>query len=252
MSSNTIYTRIEYFYLIRHIPSGRFYAGSKYAKNAYCNPDAFWNKDHPKGYFTSSKTVRQLIEEGGIDSFEVLEVIPRPLNDAVIYETNFLKSVNASKSDRWINETNGDGRFVCYGHTIESREKMSVSKKGSPSPNKGKLMSDEQKLKQSNSMKGRTPPNKGKLRSLESKLKQSSMMKGRPTHMNDKPRSEDHKTKISKALKGMVRSEESRAKQSASSKGVRDQIVTCPHCFKTGGNSGMKRYHFINCKLASN
>lgn len=29
------------------------------------------------------------------------------------------------------------------------------------------------------------------------------------------------------------------------------ELVTCPHCNKPGGTSGMKRWHFNNCKEIS-
>jgi hypothetical protein len=33
-------------------------------------------------------------------------------------------------------------------------------------------------------------------------------------------------------------------------KGIKDPIVTCPHCNVTGGNGAMKRWHFDKCKMA--
>ena len=32
-------------------------------------------------------------------------------------------------------------------------------------------------------------------------------------------------------------------------KGLKRPIIKCSHCGKEGGNNGMKRYHFDNCKL---
>lgn len=45
------------------------------------------------------------------------------------------------------------------------------------------------------------------------------------------------------------RTEEVKNKISETKKGVKQQIVTCPHCKKEGGISNMKRHHFDNCKL---
>ena len=146
--------RLEYFYLIRHKPSGKFYAGSKYSQN--CHPDQFWNISwrskigRERGYFTSSGTVKALIEADGLDSFEVLEVIPRPLNDAYDYEISFLKSVKAKTQSNWINETDGTANFCRKGPmsadhkykiglalktseaAIQQRTKMNANKIGIP------------------------------------------------------------------------------------------------------------------------
>lgn len=32
-------------------------------------------------------------------------------------------------------------------------------------------------------------------------------------------------------------------------KRTKHEIVTCPHCFKSGGNSSTKRWHFVNCRF---
>jgi hypothetical protein len=50
-----------------------------------------------------------------------------------------------------------------------------------------------------------------------------------------------------KSRTGQKRSDDERAKQSASMQGRPQAIFTCPHCEKNGGNA-MKRWHFDNCK----
>ena len=54
--------RTPYTYVITHLPSGKKYCGSRYAKN--CNPDDLWNT-----YFTSSQTIKEIINHDGKDSF---------------------------------------------------------------------------------------------------------------------------------------------------------------------------------------
>ena len=44
---------------------------------------------------------------------------------------------------------------------------------------------------------------------------------------------------------------ETRAKLSEKNKG-KHEIVTCPHCGKSGGSRAMKRHHFDNCKEKNN
>lgn len=49
------------------------------------------------------------------------------------------------------------------------------------------------------------------------------------------------------ANKGKVTSDKTKKLISIAKTGKKDQIVTCPHCGKSGGVRNMKRYHFDNC-----
>lgn len=80
--------------------------------------------------------------------------------------------------------------------------------------------------------------------SEETKRKISEGMKGRKMP----PFTEEHKRNLSAAQKGKKFSEEHRRNMSEGMKGKKDKKVTCPHCGKEGGVSGMTRYHFDNCK----
>jgi hypothetical protein len=71
---------------------------------------------------------------------------------------------------------------------------------------------------------GELNPFFGKTHSDETKLK-----------FCERTHSDDTKSKISNSKKGVKL-------------GAQDKL-TCPHCFKSGGISGMKRWHFENCKL---
>lgn len=73
-----------YFYKLKHIPTGRYYVGSQYGKNS--DPSNLMDT-----YLTSSKYVRNLIEEHGKTSFQVVDVIVRP--DAREYERRYLTRV---------------------------------------------------------------------------------------------------------------------------------------------------------------
>jgi hypothetical protein len=70
-----------YFYLIKHKTSNMYYAGSQYGKNS--NPN-----DLLKTYLTSSKKVKKIIENDGIDSFEIEYIDIR--SDAREYEQKYL------------------------------------------------------------------------------------------------------------------------------------------------------------------
>ena len=75
--------------------------------------------------------------------------------------------------------------------------------------------------------------------------KRISQIRGKPMH------TDAQKATWSKIRKGVTPCALARQKSGefmASRKGLKDSVVTCPHCNKSGGNSGMKRYHFDNCK----
>lgn len=179
---NRIYVRLEYFYIIRHKISGMFYAGSKYANKGHCHPDAFWNKDHIHGYFTCSSHIKKLIQTDGIDSFEIIEIIPRPMNDAREYEARFLMSFNAAKHDKWINKHNGNANFM---NTPESVLKQSAAIRGveKSAEHKAAISKSLTGRKQSKlTIEKRVAKNKGKQRSEEFKANLSKRMTGVKTN----------------------------------------------------------------------
>lgn len=72
-----------YYYEIRHKKTGKMYLGSQYGKNS--NPENLL-----KTYFTSSKSVKDIIQKEGVDSFEICCIECR--DDAREYEQkNLLK-----------------------------------------------------------------------------------------------------------------------------------------------------------------
>ena len=86
----TIYR--PYFYIIRHIPTSKYYVGCKFGKDA--TP---LNLMKPDGYHTSSNLVSNLIKEYGLDSFEICRIrVFDTAEQAYTYETRFLRRVHAS------------------------------------------------------------------------------------------------------------------------------------------------------------
>jgi group I intron endonuclease len=104
----------------------------------------------------------------------------------------------------------------------ETKIKMSIAKRGRPSPNQGKKMSQDQKMKISNANIGKPAWNKGKKATSEACMHQSMghLGKKRPPFSEEtkqkmrKPKSPDHRQKIINALTGRRASLKTREKQS--------------------------------------
>lgn len=144
-------------------------------------------------------------------------------------------------------------------HTEETKKNMSLARQGrtkKPHTDETKLimreakvgipLSAEHKQKMSDS-------HKGKIKSDEHKQNISASHKG-------KPKTEAHRQNINMALEKVraerksgvrdpikPRSEESKKTVREKHKNMPD--LTCPHCNKTGGHSGMLSWHFNNCKF---
>ena len=211
MSSNISNVRLPYVYLIRHIPSGKFYAGSRYSNS--CHPSDFW-----VSYFTSSKHIKQIIATEGKDSFEILEIIPRPNDDATQFESILLKSVNARNHNMWLNRTNGDEKFIHTKHTPETKLKMSVKACNRAQAHNAKI----------------GLAHKGKSISASTKAKLSAINKiscaGKSNPMFGKTQTDETKLKISLAQKSIKKK-------------------TCGYCNKEICPSVFARCHGEKCKL---
>lgn len=96
----TIYC--PYFYIIQHINSGKYYAGVRYGKNA--NPDQLLKSN---GYNTSSAVVKEIILDEGLESFIIRKIkIFETGEQALEYESRFLRKVNASFNNNFLNKSN--------------------------------------------------------------------------------------------------------------------------------------------------
>lgn len=110
------------------------------------------------------------------------------------------------KKGNLVNMTDGGEGFFGGSHTIDVKEKMSIT-------HTGKKVSDETKRRMSESKKG-NKYSLGVCRSKETRLKMSLSRKG-------KKLSEEHRLKISLGRKGMKLSEETKMKISLSKKGAK-------------------------------
>jgi len=81
--------------------------------------------------------------------------------------------------------------------------------------------------------------------------KQSVRMKGDANSFRGKQHSAEARAKISQSntSKNKIRTIEHNQKIGQANKGRKQEIITCPHCKKSGGFSNMKRWHFDKCPL---
>lgn len=120
MTSITTYT--PFTYCLTFLPTGKRYYGVRYTEKEVAHPSQLWTT-----YFTSSKTISDLIEEHGKDSFtfEVRKTF-KTRAEAVSWETKFLTKIGAAQSQDWLNGHNGGSNFHT---TIEGVTKSTLSKK---------------------------------------------------------------------------------------------------------------------------
>lgn len=149
---------VPYTYLLKHLPTGKVYYGCRFAEG--CHPQEFW-----KSYKTSSKYVKQLIEQYGEDSFqfEIRKTFDSK-DKCRFWETRVLKRLNVIDREVFLNMTDNISisseaaakarRGKSIKNSPETIEKMRLAKLG-------KKMSDETKKKMSVSHKGKDPWNKG-------------------------------------------------------------------------------------------
>lgn len=221
---------MQYFYIIQHLASKRYYAGSKFSKRN-SDPAQLLNPNHKCPYFTSSKLIKALIAEDGVDSFVIVKLKTFPEGGAFSYETRFLQKINARDNPNWINSHNNTGEFgkgsspgIIF--TKERRENISKSLRG-------KKLSEQHKKQVSETLSGRSlSDDHRKNIGLGGRgIKKPGTSAASTARMTGVPKSDSCKAAISKTLLG-----------------VKQETVHCPHCNKIGGVRAMKRFHFDNCK----
>ena len=164
---------IAYVYKWTHIPTMKWYVGSRTSKN--CHP--------MDGYICSSKIVKPMILEN-VDEWKREIIATGSVEEMLVLETIILETSDAKNDIKSFNQHNGDGKFKNKGGlplTETHKMNLGASKKGRVAWNKGKKMTAEycQQLKaghtgkkrplqkpssnelRSNALKGRIPWNKG-------------------------------------------------------------------------------------------
>lgn len=135
-----------YVYKWTHIPTLKWYVGSRTAKNAH--PD--------DGYICSSTLVKPMIVKNPEEWKREIISVGEP-EDIFNLETEILNLFDARNDTRSFNGHNNDGIYYVR-LTDEARRQMSDRMKGT-SWNKGRAQSEELKLRKSLKMRGvKKPP----------------------------------------------------------------------------------------------
>lgn len=100
-----------YFYIIQHKPTQKYYAGCKINSSADSS-----NLMTKRGYKTTSKVIKELIQKDSLNAFEILRIKHfKSPEETLHYETRFLQKVNAAENPRFFNKHNGGKNFVNKG-----------------------------------------------------------------------------------------------------------------------------------------
>jgi hypothetical protein len=217
-------THTSFVYKWIHLPTGKWYIGSRTAKG--CHPE--------DGYISSSQLIKPLIKQNPTEWKREIIKTGSP-EEMITLETTLLESLDAKSNPMSFNQHNGDGKFTRTGVTVseDTRKKQSDSIKkvhpnrGKPSPNRGKVASEETRKKQSESKLGKK--RKPFTEQTRDKIRQAKLGSNNPSY--GKTPSKETKEKLRQAIK----------------EGWNRPTLTCPHCGKQG-KVNMTRFHFDNCK----
>jgi len=154
---------IPFTYLVKHIPTNRYYYGVRFRKK--CHPNDLWTK-----YFTSSKKVKGLIRKYGKKSFQFeIRKIFKTAEQAKVWEHKVLKRLKVVYKDNFLNQS--DNKQMNNG-SKETRKKISLA-------NTGKKRSEETIRKMRIISSGKNNPMYGRKHSKKTKQKLSKLNKGK-------------------------------------------------------------------------
>jgi len=247
---------VPYTYYLYHIPTGKKYYGVKFGKRS--NPNLFWVAG---GYFSSSRRVKELIDQYGIDSFKAeVRKIFSSAEEAVKYEYRFLCKVNAVRKNDWLNQSAIGAKFFCIMDD-DARKKVSEYMK--------QRMKNFKPTEESNRKRSETL--KGRIITEETRKKMSEVQKNRSIEKEqarrDKIRQQaigrGHSDEVKASLSNIVSQTRWVNNGTEQKKVHMDElnnvlsngwvngriltIVTCPHCGKSGVKHNIVRRHFDKC-----
>lgn len=201
---------IPYTYQLHFKPTGQHYVGCRYKQG--CHPDELMTHG---GYQTSSKAVKELIDEYGLASFEVVHVKRHTSKqEALKYEEEIIASLKLGQDEQFLNRSNGGLNFIAVKGTHYSPE--SEFKKGNVPWSKGKKFPQfsERQMGEKNHMfgkigtlrgiKGADHPFYGHTHTKEMCQQISERMTGEKNHMFGKKQSDESNERRSITLKATL------------------------------------------------
>lgn len=199
---------MPYVYQVKHRVTGEFYIGSKYAVGA--------TPENTMNYFGSPRGSRERCAR-----YKYLLLNEKHLLDKIIIGV-FETKKEALNCEIEMHSNLFDDP-LCLNGAKQTSTKFSASFHGNKHPMFGKPVSETaiQKMRLAKL---------GKLRGCYSQEHREKMRLAQVGRIF----TEEHKQKLSLAKIGKTRG--------------KNKIVNCTHCNKQGGATGMKRYHFDNCK----
>lgn len=234
-------TAISYVYKWLHVPSLKWYIGSRTASR--CHPN--------DGYICSSKIVKPMILANNNDWRREI-IATGTVKEMLELEAEILNVLDAKNDPRSFNQHNGDGKFSRIG-IGQSGNKNPMF--GKTSFTKGKTYEELYGLEKAHELKELRRKNAtGRKLNTTSIAKMSKSIslatKGKPKSESfkqklKKAKSEEHKKSISKSLIGRERSKEHSKKLSDAIKKSRS---ICVYCGFTSTKSAITRYHNENCR----
>jgi hypothetical protein len=139
---------IPYFYIIKHNPTEKYYAGCKI--NSFADSSNLMTKS---GYKTTSKIIKELIKKDGLGVYKILKIKHfKTPEQALYYESKFLQKVNAAENTRFFNKHNGGKNFVNKGgyklsETTKNKMRKPKSKETIEKQNKEKKIEVKKPIK---------------------------------------------------------------------------------------------------------
>ena len=205
-SINTIMA-IAYVYKWTHIPSMRWYIGSRTNKNAHLDD----------GYICSSKVVKPMIEQNP-NEWKREIIGTGTIEEMRELESEILQLFDAMNDSRSFNQHNNDGKFFFLG---------------------GKPMSEKHKQKIKNALIGKPLTDERRKNISEATLGRTAWNKGKKVPFVAK--SESHSQAIAQSLKGKKKSDSHVEKNRLGQ--LQRPKVNCPHCNKLISGMGNLKQH---------
>jgi hypothetical protein len=208
---------VPYTYLVTFLPTNQKYYGVRFASG--CSTEDLWST-----YFTSSKTIHEMIKTHGKESFKVeIRKLFNNKEEALKWEGRFLRRVKAQNNPLFLNRNN-DGSY--YDFT------------GIKRPDQSKFMLENNPAKVPGTMdciKGdNNPAKRPEVRAKLSEFnvsKRPEIKEKRREYLlaNNPAHREDVRLKLKQSAQNRVR-------------------ILCPHCNKTATSGLFARWHGDNCK----